>query len=74
MESRDQTLVPPLARLRYAVSLMTIEPMMLLQGVTEHMVDTPKKQMLLYKICKEPQFNTTDDFCAKIEEIKNHSF
>ena len=58
-------------RFRMLLSLMTIEPMMVVQGIASNISMFPQDQMILYKICKEPQFNLTDDFCNNIEENTN---
>ena len=42
-------------RVRYVLSLMTIEPMMLLQGIGTNMAIIPTDQMILYKICRGKQ-------------------
>jgi len=52
-------------------TLMTIEPMMIMQGIGMNISRFPEDQMILYKICKEPQFNLTDDFCKNIEANTN---
>ena len=49
---------------------MTIEPMMLIQGMASFIGMYPQDQMLLYKICREDKFNLTVDFCSNIE---NHT-
>ena len=36
----------------YALSFMTIEPMMVLQGIASNIVMVPEDQMVLYKICR----------------------
>ena len=36
----------------YAMSFMTIEPMMVLQGIASNIVMVPEDQMVLYKICR----------------------
>ena len=70
-------------RLKYALTLVTIEPMVLVQGVADYIAEVPEAQMVLYKTCRgrqrtvwtnhgafhcsEGQFNTTAEFCANIE-------
>ena len=50
-------------RMRYVLSLMTIEPMMLLQGIGTNMAIIPTDQMILYKICRGKQHKVlTEDF------------
>jgi len=58
-------------RFRFLLSLMTIEPMMVVQGIASNIVTYPQDQMILYKICKEPQFDLSDGFCNNIEEHTN---
>ena len=36
----------------FALSFMTIEPMMVLQGIASNIVMVPEDQMVLYKICR----------------------
>ena len=36
----------------FAMSVMTIEPMMVLQGIASNIVMVPEDQMVLYKICR----------------------
>ena len=57
-------------KLTYILRLMTIEPMMLIQGMASFIGMYPQDQMLLYKICREDKFNLTVDFCSNIE---NHT-
>ena len=57
-------------KLSYVLGLMTIEPMMLVQGMAAFIGMYPQDQMLLYKICREDKFNLTADFCSNIE---NHT-
>ena len=39
-------------RFLFALSFMTIEPMMILQGIASNIVMVPEDQMVLYKICR----------------------
>ena len=39
-------------KILYVYSLLTIEPMMLLQGIGTNMAIIPTDQMILYKICR----------------------
>ena len=39
-------------KLLFALSVMTIEPMMVLQGIASNIVMVPEDQMILYKICR----------------------
>ena len=39
-------------KLLFALSVMTIEPMMVLQGIASNIVMVPEDQMVLYKICR----------------------
>ena len=57
-----------LQRFRVLLSLMTIEPMMVMQGIASSIVTYPTDQMILYKICRETE---SDEFCANIEEYTN---
>ena len=41
-----------LHKIKYAVSLMTIEPMMIVQGIATNISMVPTDQMVLYKICR----------------------
>ena len=41
-----------LHKIKYAVSLMTIEPMMIVQGIATNISTVPTDQMVLYKICR----------------------
>ena len=39
-------------RARYVFSLMTIEPMVMIQGIAQYIIEVPQSQMLLYKTCR----------------------
>jgi len=58
-------------KFRYFLGIMTIEPMMIVQGIASNIVAVPQDQMILYKVCREKQFNLTQDFCANIEDYRN---
>ena len=55
-------------RFRMLLSLMTIEPMMIVQGVGMNIAQYPTDQMILYKTCRETE---EADFCANIEKYTN---
>ena len=42
-------------RLKYALTLVTIEPMVLVQGVADYIAEVPEAQMVLYKTCRGRQ-------------------
>ena len=42
-------------RLKYALTLVTIEPMVLVQGVADYIAEVPEAQMVLYKTCRGKQ-------------------
>jgi hypothetical protein len=44
---------PLLQRFRDLLSLMTIEPMIVMQAIAASIVTYPTDQMILYKICRE---------------------
>ena len=69
-------------KLSYFLDVMTIEPMMFLQGLGWCITSISQSQMLLYKTCRgecvnqvcffyfaflEEKFNLTAEFCADIE-------
>ena len=39
-------------RTRYVFCLMTIEPMVMIQGIAQYIIEVPQSQMLLYKTCR----------------------
>lgn len=39
-------------KFKYALSILTIEPMMVIQGIASNIVRVPEDQMVLYKICR----------------------
>ena len=48
----DTTKANIFKKFMYALSFMTIEPMMVLQGIASNIVMVPEDQMVLYKICR----------------------
>ena len=47
-------------RLKYALTLVTIEPMVLVQGVADYIAEVPEAQMVLYKTCRGKQCGQMD--------------
>ena len=75
-------------KLSHFLAVMTIEPMMFLQGLGWCITSISQSQMLLYKTCRgecvkplcflyktflEEKFNLTAEFCADIESHTNES-
>ena len=42
---------PLIQKTKYILSLLTIEPMVLIQGIAENIINVPQNQMILYKTC-----------------------
>ena len=61
------------AKLLHFLSIMTIEPMMFLQALAWKMIVVSENQMLLYKICREEQFNLTAEYCSSFEDHSNET-
>ena len=61
------------AKLLHFLSIMTIEPMMFLQALAWKMIVVSENQMLLYKICREEQFNLTAEYCSGFEDHSNET-
>ena len=61
------------AKLLHFLSIMTIEPMMFLQALAWKMIVVSENQMLLYKICREEQFNMTAEYCSSFEDHSNET-
>jgi len=55
-------------KIEYLIGIMTIEPMMFLQGLAGGISMNATNQMILYKTCRE--FNATAEYCHNIE---NHT-
>ena len=55
MNRSDGGKVPLVHRLKYALTLVTIEPMVLVQGVADYIAEVPEAQMVLYKTCRGRQ-------------------
>ena len=47
--SKDDTCIH---KLKYILSILTIEPMMIFQGIASNITFVPQDQMVLYKICR----------------------
>ena len=41
-----------ISKVRYILSLITIEPMVLVQGIAQFIILVPQDQMILYKVCR----------------------
>ena len=55
MNRSDGGKVSLVHRLKYALTLVTIEPMVLVQGVADYIAEVPEAQMVLYKTCRGRQ-------------------
>ena len=49
-------------KIKYVLSILTIEPMMIVQGIATNISIVPSDQMVLYKICRGEKLFLDQDF------------
>ena len=69
MNRSDGGKVPLVHRLKYALTLVTIEPMVLVQGVADYIAEVPEAQMVLYKTCRGRQCGQMDKQCTLVKKV-----